>query len=501
MSNFTTGYSHALLLSNLIKHFNPFEIFIQPIEDYQSGELLYCNYNFYIGSYYNSRIPSTFLNEALHQPTTLVWMGYNIWQLGNLFTQFFGYQFNGLTKLNPFILNPNGLPSFFSDIIYKNYVFKKEISDTPLILTRNLPYELSMLYPTYTLPAPPPLAIVKNPWSNETLPYVLQNSNKFYFTENPLTYMSESEHFLILSDLLFNIFNTRPKNGPQVGVTIYTNDIINLSPSIEALTDELKKANVPYFLSVSPESPVPRVEKTQLQNKSKNLILGQSQGILWDLRSSKNYKNILDFVSNLKKQQSQFIKWGLTPLSIIDTEPSNSPLENSIIAQLFTQKIGHSEVYNFLSLPTFMSPTSSPTLSKPLVPTLSNETTFPSNKIASSKNTWFPIEDSAFRTLLLKSPQVISDFHQSQFTPYIIPSDISLQKIIPLLITVESDTDFLSLTHKVQSLSLISDSFHFISLNENRLDNPSAQEKVLKLIQYYKSLNYHFIKREELQNY
>lgn len=466
---YTIGYSHALLFKNLVNHFYLGNQFIIPIEEYRAGDLLTCPYNFYLGSYYNNILPATFLMESMSPSTTFVWMGYNIWQLGAHFSNHFGYQFIGLSKLNPYIRDNTAAPSFFSNIVYKDVIFKKDSQERPLNPAK-IPFEMAILQPIFNPPPSQSLAIAKNPWSNEFIPYAIKNNNKYYLAEVPLAYMHESQQYLVLADLLFDIFNYVPTHAhPLVGVSIATNDLESLNPLTLSFISELNQLNIPYFISLSPQ--IKRLKDKKTIEESKVNLIKSTQGILWDITSVQKSKDLFDFISNLKKQQTQLIKLGLNPLAPMASQSTNTLQENFVLAQLFPIKIGLSEVYNFANSSQIRS------------------THAPSPSIV------FPIPDSRFNSLELKTPKLIDSFHQSPFAPYILQSDLSNQRVIPLLTTLGEKADVNKVTDKIRVLSVIRDSTHFINIENSAFQSQEDFENALYIMNYYKTLNYQFINR------
>lgn len=470
---YTTGYSHALLLKNLINHFYLGYQFITPIEEYRAGDLLTCPYNFYLGSYYNNILPTAFLMESMNPTTHIVWMGYNIWQLGTLFSNHFGYQFSGLSKFNPFVRDNTGAPSFFSSIIYKDIIFKKDSQERPLN-PANLPYEMSILQPVFNPPLSQSLAIAKNPWSNEFFPYAIKRNNKYYLAEVPLAYIYESQQYLVLADLLFDIFNYAPTHiHPLVGISIATDDLEALNPLTLAFISRLNEFNLPYFMTLNPQSKRLKVKKSTVGENTLS-FMRNSQGLLWDLTLTQKSKDILDFLSNIKKQQSQLIKLGVTPLAPITSQSDRSLQENFVLGQLFPIKIGLTEVYNFVSSP---QSSATPSINAPQAPFT------------------FPIPESRWNSLELRAPKLMDSFHQSPLTPYIIQSDLFSQRVIPLLTTLGENADVNKVTDKIRVLSVIRDSTHFINIDNSAFQTQQDLENALHIIKYYKTLNYEFINK------
>ncbi len=478
--NNTLGYSQSLLLSNLIRHFSTHRISILPVETYVSGDLLRCQYNFYLGSYYNNFLPQAFLSDALTLPSALVWMGYNVWQLGFLFPQYFNYEFVGLTKLNPGVPDSWGAPSFFSEIKYKNNSYIKYTPGSNLA-SMHAPFEISILRPVNGN-TNPPMAMAFNPWTQESLPYFIGWGNKFYFSEIPLSYMHESNHHLVLADFLQHYFinlpagvNVNPESSlarnPRVGIVLSTPDFENISNKFFDLAQSLSNEGIPYFLALYPSQAENTKVTPELDGLKRKLLKG-AEGIFWDLRlvSQLPLKDPagIEIIDHVLVMQHYFQDRDLVPLSVLDTTTDRTVLRNSILSQLFPVKIGYSEIYNYVSLDGLNQP------------------------VRSSLN-WFPFDEKKVKSISFSSPLLIDGFHQSQISPYIIKKDLMNQKVIPLRFNLVSSIDLNRTKDYTRALGSVEDSMHFISIESSFIKTPKDRKNIIQLLKDYQNLNYKFV--------
>lgn len=484
---YTIGYSQALLMSNLIRHYTNSRVSILPIESYSQGNLLRCHYNIYLGTFYNNFLPPAFINEALSLSTSLVWMGYNIWQLGFLFGQYFNYDFIGLAKLDPIVRDSWGAPSFFSEIHYHNDTFIKYLPGRP-DSSFHAPFEMAALRVRNGI-ANRPIAIATNPWRNESLPYLIGQSNKFYFADSPLSFMHESNHHLILSDFLkyfigkqnFENSNVSTVSAPRMGLILTTPDVETMSNQLYTLTQELIKEGIPYYLAFYPS----KDDKAQDISKSegwKRKILREAEGVFWDLRvlSQSSLKGIPLQLNEAKEiiklalsTQKYFLSHDFKPLAVLDTISDRSLLANSVLAQLFPIKIGSSEVYNFVSLDFLNSP------DLPL-------------------RNWFPLDENKANSLNLNTPQVFDGFHQTQVTPFLIQKDLMNQLVLPLRFNLVNKIDLTRVLSYTKALGTVVDSAHFISIDSSFLKTSEDREQLLLLLKDYKMSGYKFIFQKNL---
>lgn len=180
------GYTRSL--EELIRSYTPEATRTRDIKNYQAGDIEQCRVNFYIGSLYDNVVPRTFIADFSETQQKVVWLGYNIWEMGTLIEQNFGYRFVRLTRLET---ASNGHEGYFKDIYYKGKIFERDIDhheQVELVLTREKKSEV--------------LAEVRHSMTRERIPYILRNHNKHYVADIPLGGSVEEGRYKVFRDFV-----------------------------------------------------------------------------------------------------------------------------------------------------------------------------------------------------------------------------------------------------------------------------------------------------------
>lgn len=176
---------------------------VSPIEDYRSGDLNRCVANLYLGTDFDNPIPRSFLSDYLSSEQHVMWLGYNIWQLGDQLERQMGLRFVGMTRLNV----RNNQPTYFKDVIFKGKVLSKTgFEQAELVAT-----DLKKFHA---------VAEVRHNGTREVIPYIVQAGKRFYMADVPFTYLQDVERDGILGDVLVDIMN-RAQLKPISSVPIY----------------------------------------------------------------------------------------------------------------------------------------------------------------------------------------------------------------------------------------------------------------------------------------
>lgn len=247
------GHIYATYLQNLLGHFPHLELFIIPIEQYKSGHIETCKSSFYIGSYFENKIPKAFLKDFATTKKNVAWLGYSSWLLDeSTHKKIFSSKYSHLTKLDSKNLLENGKPTFFQKISYKKEYFYKFGE----WVTRNgkqvfaAPFEMVALKP---LPSANVLSWAEHTHTKEKLPYIIRNKNHFFVADIPFSYIHESDRYLIFSDLLFDILNESPRHKKHPAL-IRIEDVHPLTSigELEKVSEVFHSENVPLHISIVP---------------------------------------------------------------------------------------------------------------------------------------------------------------------------------------------------------------------------------------------------------
>lgn len=273
------GKTYSQMTQNLLGHFPKYQQVVGAIEDYQSGYLQLCKANIYIGSYFANPLPKAFIEDLRKSKNSLLWMGYNIWQLSkDEQAEIFGLEYQRLTTLDKvpaergsaqgsFVENirtkssslQKNEPGFFKFFEYKGQEFFKfgkfrsrsgsgSGSDTgDEFITA---FEMAQVKP---LEQTKVLARAKHSTSGEKLPYLLQKKKNFYLADIPFSFIHEADRYLIFADVLFDLLEEKPLRKEKIAM-IRIEDIHPLIPLSYLWTarDLFQAEKVPLNISLIP---------------------------------------------------------------------------------------------------------------------------------------------------------------------------------------------------------------------------------------------------------
>ena len=273
----TVGQIHALILQNLIGHFPKWTPRSRPVEDYRRGALDECPVNFYFGTYYNNNLAPAFLDDARETPSTLIWMGYNSWQLGEPYLKkSAGISFTGLSKLDHDLHDGAGFPGFYRKNRYRGEVFTKFAGWNPVEPKQLLAaWELNL----FKVIDPQMAQVVATAEhstdfspENHSRPWAIRSGDRRWFlAESPFAFMEEDDRYLIMADLLFDMLGEQPRrpHGPRPALI----RIEDVTPAMEPwlvreLTRALHEEKVPFAISTIPVFTDPLSSVSELVEES-----------------------------------------------------------------------------------------------------------------------------------------------------------------------------------------------------------------------------------------
>ncbi len=229
-----TGEIHARMLANLLGHF-PVTYKASSIEKYRKGDIERYSATFYIGSTYDSPLPSAFTRDVMTTTRPVTWFKYNIWQLawGNpLFSSKFGFTFNWLDW------------SGYDTIYYQGENFLKHEADPELgyvwVLYPNICTEIATAWRT------------TETGDTESIPYIVKGNNLWYVADLPFAYITEEDRYLIFCDLLHDILGFDPPDTKRAIIRIEDVDPNTDPEALRDIADYLHSLDVPFAVSVIP---------------------------------------------------------------------------------------------------------------------------------------------------------------------------------------------------------------------------------------------------------
>lgn len=267
------GREYAIMLRNLLGHFENAHVTILPAKSYTPGMIDAHDATFYIGSTYNeaSFIPAgsqerinyeTFVRDAATTTKTIAWINFNLWELAwawdpawgaGSFREKMGYWYYGLKN------------NSFNRVKYKNTELYKGVvawvnpgaNLTGCFHEGGTAYgcspELNAIVVT-----DPAKAQVKataystlNPGAAEE-PYITRSNNFWYIGDIPFSYFSEEDRYLAFADILHDIVGIDHQQPLQAMVRLE-----DVSPgvdpnSLHAVMSYLETENVPFAIAGIP---------------------------------------------------------------------------------------------------------------------------------------------------------------------------------------------------------------------------------------------------------
>lgn len=246
------GRGYAIMLQNLIGHFDANVVTI-PARQYTLGAVNQYDATFYIGWATGEVVPQAFLQDVAKTEKRVVWLRSNLGQINQLEGFSTADRWGFLTWSNQWFdaepTAPGEIPGFFSTVYYKNLAFKKSAkmsgdtiaADPELLIT-----EVSD--PTRVKVH----AVIGNPTTQETAPYVLQSGNFWFVADNPFTYAGTRDRYMVFADLLHDMLGIdHPVSHPAM-IRLEDVDAKVVPANFKAVVDLLHANNVPFTMATIP---------------------------------------------------------------------------------------------------------------------------------------------------------------------------------------------------------------------------------------------------------
>ena len=257
---FAVGARSAVMVRNLLGHFNEADVLMTPVSRYSRSELSGCDRAIYMGTYYEGKLPDAFLADVAEYRHPFLWMNYNIWKLQQRlgtrkFAKAYGFEYQKIDRHGT--PPPGEIPHFFSTLAYKGATFRKVaqldaegrfIGHPDIVLVRNHSAQV--------------LSEATHSKTGASTPYALRKDDFFYVADNPVSVIDERDRYLILADLLFDFLKLAPRSEKRYAV-VRIEDIhpgYNLQ-LLRTTTDVFKRRKVPFAISLIPRYVGPETKK------------------------------------------------------------------------------------------------------------------------------------------------------------------------------------------------------------------------------------------------
>ena len=242
------GELYAIAGGNLASHFG--QITAEPVASYVAGQVNNFTATVYIGSTYNEPIPVAFLNDVLSTTRSVIWAGANPWQLsgtaGSAADQAFIAKYGWDPSTSYFDNTDNPVT-----ISYKGQTFTRNSANganvlAPHIITASAVTSLAQANCTASCA---PIAQT----TGTSFPWAIRSSNLTYAGEIPFSYISESDRYLVFSDLLFPALQPGAATTHQALVRLEDVDPTASPAALRQFADYLSSQHVPFTVGVIPQ--------------------------------------------------------------------------------------------------------------------------------------------------------------------------------------------------------------------------------------------------------
>jgi len=253
------GQLYAIAGGNLASHFG--KVTAEPVANYVSGQLNNYTATIYIGSTYNEPLPLALLNDVLSTTHPVIWAADNIWQLtgteGSSADAAFMAKYGWDPSQSYFDTTDNP-----TTITYKGQAFTRNSANGANILAPDItsPSAVTVLGTANCTDAsgnPAACAPIAQT-TGTSFPWAIRSANLTYVGEVPFSYISETDRYVVFSDLLFPAL--APTATPSHLALVRLEDVDPTADpaALRQFADYLSSQHVPFSVGVIPEYTDPK---------------------------------------------------------------------------------------------------------------------------------------------------------------------------------------------------------------------------------------------------
>jgi len=491
-ANYWLGEAYANMVSSLASHFPGIPHFMRPIESYQAYDVYHCQYNIYLGSYFDNKIPESFLTDFAYAPTRIFWVGTNIWQLGKAFPNIFGFSYSKTSELNHWILDRQNRPTFFRYFHYRGEIFEK-YGEYNSKHEFQAPYDMVELKQSHAFPANV-LSWSQHNGNGDYRPYALSIRNRYYLADVPFSFIHENDRYLIFSDLLFDFLQQSPVRSQKLAFVRLEEVDPNFVPvGISKALQFLSQINIKPHIPIVPTIDDPARSAVAMKKLHEEIQMFDPYYIwvgvkpesrpdanfsFWDIKNNTPLpEDSVDFVlTRLEKGYEVFKLANIQPQIWMTPFNSASALDSSIFARIFPWRIGRTVNFNHTQFN---------------LPNTSQDLGFNTGDA----------NENLIRRQAFQNAQVNANLKSwaGQFFPYEVYADLYEHKIIPenmgalKLSANGSGATPQQMLENAKRLSVVRDSWASFYVSINELASPEGQNQFRNLYQKMTLMGYQFI--------
>ena len=248
------GELYAMAGGNLASHFGA--VTAEPVTQYAAGQVNSFTSTIYIGSTYNEPVPTTLLNDVLTTTHPVIWAAYNVWQLAGAAGSSSDLAFQAKYGWDPAtsFVDTTDTPT---SVTYKGQTFARNPAAGASLLAPHITNTSAVTVlaqanctdGTGTATNCAPIAQT----TGTSFPWALRSANLTYVDEEPFTYISESDRYLVFADLLFAALAPTAPVSHQALVRLEDVSPSSDPTALRQFADYLFSQHVPFSVGVIPE--------------------------------------------------------------------------------------------------------------------------------------------------------------------------------------------------------------------------------------------------------
>ncbi len=224
------GEVYAMQTANLVSHFGRWEA--KPARQYRRGDIDRYNALVYLGSTYDEPLPRALLDDVLLASTPVLWVNDNILQLTQRagdFAQRYGWEPVRWDR------------SRIAEVRYKG-----------TSLTRWARQDAGVMFCRVADAGRVRVLARAVRGDGSAFPWAVRSRNLTYVTEQPFTYMSETDRVLVFADLLFDLLAPQTRARHRALVRLEDVNPRSDPEELRAAADYLHSKDIPFGFGVSP---------------------------------------------------------------------------------------------------------------------------------------------------------------------------------------------------------------------------------------------------------
>jgi uncharacterized protein YdaL len=224
------GELYAIGMGTLASHFGSWTA--KPVGQYIAQEISNYQAVIYVGSTFDQAVPTAFLADVVAGTRPVLWIDDNIWQLVNHYPSFastYGFV--------PWVYDTSEV----AEVDYKGAALSRYSASGAGIMS----------YSAVDTTRATVLAEARRT-DGTTFPWAVRGANLTYIGENPQSYVSPNDRYLVMCDLLFDLLAPSTPDRHRALVRIEDVSPESDPSALRAIADYLSSEGVPFSVATIP---------------------------------------------------------------------------------------------------------------------------------------------------------------------------------------------------------------------------------------------------------